>query len=139
MGRKGELPTTPVPPTPSPAEHGRAANEAVEQHQREPKRSHRRPEGRGLPPPPEFDFGRLADSTLLNEHETAAVLRVHMTTLQAWRSRGVDALPWVEMAHGIRYRVTDIRAYLALPRTRKYPIPPRRPRRADRRAEELTS
>ena len=70
---------------------------------------------RGVPPPPVFDFDALPDGALLNEHETAAVGRWSTNTLAAWRLReGHHGLRWVVIAGGfIRYRVADIRAYLA--------------------------
>jgi len=81
---------------------------------------------RGVPPPPLFDFDALPDRTLLNEHETAAVGRWSTNTLAAWRLRKVG-LRWVVIAGGfVRYRVADIRAYLAdaTPRKRKPKPPP---------------
>ena len=81
---------------------------------------------RGVPPPPAFDFDALPDGALLNEHETAAVGRWSTNTLAAWRLRE-RGLRWVVIAGGfVRYRVADIRAYLAdaTPRKRKPKPPP---------------
>jgi len=81
---------------------------------------------RGVPPPPAFDFDALPDGALLNEHETAAVGRWSTNTLAAWRLRE-HGLRWVVIAGGfVRYRVADIRAYLAdaTPRKRKPKPPP---------------
>jgi hypothetical protein len=82
---------------------------------------------RGVPPPPVFDFDALPDGALLNEHETAAVGRWSTNTLAAWRLRKAHGLRWVVIAGGfVRYRVADIRAYLAdaTPRRRKSKPPP---------------
>jgi hypothetical protein len=82
---------------------------------------------RGVPPPPLFDFDALPDGALLNEHETAAVGCWSTNTLAAWRSRAGHGLRWVVIAGGfVRYRVADIRAYLAdaTPRKRKAKPPP---------------
>jgi len=81
---------------------------------------------RGVPPPSVFDFDALPDGALLNEYETAAVGRWSTNTLAAWRRREGHSLRWVVIAGGfVRYRVADIRAYLAdaTPRKRK-PKPP---------------
>ena len=77
---------------------------------------------RGVPPPPVFDFDALPDGALLTEHETAAVGRWSTNTLAAWRLRKTHALRWVVIGGGrVRYRVGDVRAYLAdaAPRKRK--------------------
>jgi hypothetical protein len=82
---------------------------------------------RGVPPPPVFDFEALPDGVMLKEHETAAVGRWSTNTLAAWRLRKAHALRWVVIAGGfVRYRVADIRAYLAdaAPRKRKPEPPP---------------
>jgi hypothetical protein len=69
---------------------------------------------RGLQPPPLFDFDELGNGTLLSEFETAAVLRISSNTLAAWRGQPAHALRWITLPNGfIRYRVADIRAYLA--------------------------
>jgi hypothetical protein len=81
---------------------------------------------RGVPPPPVFDFDALPDGALLNEYETAGVGRWSTNTLAAWRLRKAHGLRSVVIAGGfVRYRVADIRAYLAdaTPRKRK-PKPP---------------
>jgi hypothetical protein len=77
---------------------------------------------RGVPPPPVFDFDALPDGALLNEYETAAVGRWSTNTLAAWRLREGHGLRCIVIAGGfVRYRVADIRAYLAdaTPRRRK--------------------
>ena len=42
---------------------------------------------RGTPPPLTFDLDALADSTLLNESETAAACRRAKSTLEVWRKQ----------------------------------------------------
>jgi len=70
---------------------------------------------RGTPPPPLFDFDALADGTLLNDRETAAVLRSSTNTLSTWRQSSSHPLKWITVAGGrVRYRVADIRAFLAI-------------------------
>ena len=69
---------------------------------------------RGVPPPPVFDFDALPDGALLNEYETAAVGRWSTNTLAAWRLRKAHGLRSVVIGGGrVRYRVGDVRAYLA--------------------------
>ncbi|GAS90485.1 helix-turn-helix transcriptional regulator [Mycolicibacterium brisbanense] len=48
----------------------------------------------------------------LDEKQTAAKIGVKETSLRGDRHRGVG-LPYVKIAHRIRYRVADIEAYLA--------------------------
>ncbi|EID10877.1 hypothetical protein MXEN_17038 [Mycobacterium xenopi RIVM700367] len=47
----------------------------------------------------------------MDEKQTAAKLGVKATSLRADRHRGVG-LPYVRIAHRIRYRVNDVDAYL---------------------------
>jgi hypothetical protein len=89
------------------------------------KRSHRG--FRGLPPPPEFDFDALPDGAMLNEYESAAVLRHSTNTLTTWRQLPGHPLKWVTVGDLVRYRCGDIRTYMARPRTRRFPTPPSRP------------
>lgn len=48
----------------------------------------------------------------LDEKQTAAKVGVKPTSLRADRHRGVG-LPYVRIAHRIRYRLSDVEAYLA--------------------------
>jgi hypothetical protein len=69
---------------------------------------------RGLPPPPSFDFSSLPDSASLTEYETASVGRWSTNTLGIWRQRPNHPLKWTRVGGGrVRYRVADIRAFLA--------------------------
>ena len=77
---------------------------------------------RGVPPPPVFDFDALPDGALLNEYETAAVGRWSTNPLAAWRLRKAHGLRSVVIGGGrVRYRVGDVRVFLAdaAPRKRK--------------------
>jgi hypothetical protein len=75
---------------------------------------------RGVPGPATFDFDQLADSALLNEIETAAILRLSTNTLTGWRQQPGHALQWLALPNGfIRYTVGAIRAFLALGQPRK--------------------
>jgi hypothetical protein len=81
---------------------------------------------RGVPPPPAFDFDALPDGALLTEAETAAVGRWSTNTVAAWRSQPHHLLRWTVIAGGfIRYRIADIRAFLASGLPRKRGRPPR--------------
>ena len=114
MSRKAKLLAAAAAPTPPPHEQQRAD---------QPKRD--RHGFRGTPPPPLFDFDALPGGTLLNDHETAAVLRSSTNTLSAWRQSNSHRLKWITVAGGrVRYKVADIRAYLALPCPRKSKQPP---------------
>jgi hypothetical protein len=116
-----------------------------------PKRSHHGANRSGLPPPPTFDLDQLAPSTLLSEIETAAILRNSPHTLAAWRLRDDrrrdHRLAWLTLPNKqIRYRVADIRAYLALgapprkkPKSQTPPPAPSRGRRARLRAKAASA
>lgn len=91
---------------------------------------------RGLPPPATFDFEALPDTSWLTESETAAVLRVAISTLAAWRQRPNPPLKCAKLRdRQIRYQVKEIRRFLAggeRPRRgrprKKTAVAPRRPR-----------
>ena len=95
---------------------------------------------RGVPPPlTNFSLAALADDALLNETETAAVLRLSTNTLCAWRQQLDHPLKWLALPNGyVRYTVSAIRAYLAMGRKRKSKDdsppqkPPRQPKPARR-------
>jgi hypothetical protein len=74
---------------------------------------------RGLPPPAEFDIATLPGSALLNERETAAVLRISRSTLEGWRKQIDHPLKWIALPNGfVRYYVSALRAFLALGQSR---------------------
>ena len=75
---------------------------------------------RGVPPPPLFDLDELADSTLLTELDVAAILRISSNTVGSWRQQRDHPLQWRALPNGfVRYRVADIRAFLASGKPRK--------------------
>lgn len=49
---------------------------------------------------------------LLTEKEVEAEYGINHRTLQAWRVRRSDGIPWVSLGRAVRYRVKDIEAYL---------------------------
>ena len=55
----------------------------------------------------------LLRDSLLTEAQTAELLGISTATLSAWRSRGTSDLPFVRVGRSVRYRLSDIEAYLA--------------------------
>lgn len=55
----------------------------------------------GMPPFP-------AESSLLDERQAAALLAISVRTLQTWRQRRSDALPFVKVGSLVRYRRSDL-------------------------------
>ena len=55
----------------------------------------------------------LSDDALLNEDEAAALLRISVRTLQAWRLK-VAGPAFVRVGRAIRYRRGDIKAWIKL-------------------------
>lgn len=49
---------------------------------------------------------------LLNEKESAEILTVKPTTLATWRSDKSQALPYVKIGRSIRYRRSDLLAFI---------------------------
>jgi hypothetical protein len=75
---------------------------------------------RGVPPPPTFSLGALADDCLLTEFEVAAVLRVSTNSVEGWRRQPNHALAWEVLPGGfVRYRAGHIRRYLTMGSPRK--------------------
>jgi hypothetical protein len=69
---------------------------------------------RALTPMPSFELSTLADDVLLTSDEAGAVLRKRPSTLQFWRCKVPDhPLRWIRVGGTVRYRVGDLRAYLA--------------------------
>jgi excisionase family DNA binding protein len=50
---------------------------------------------------------------LLTPEETAVYLRVKTQTLATWRCTQRYALPYVRVGRAIRYRLTDVREFIA--------------------------
>jgi predicted DNA-binding transcriptional regulator AlpA len=49
---------------------------------------------------------------LLSAGETAAILGLKESTLAQFRWRGDKRLPWVKLGKAIRYKLTDIEAFI---------------------------
>ena len=67
--------------------------------------------GRTLGYPPE------AIPTQIDEKRTAEVLGVKVSTLTNWRTTGRYNLPYIKVGRLVRYRVTDLAAWIAQRRT----------------------
>ncbi|MGI9274174.1 MAG: helix-turn-helix domain-containing protein [Endozoicomonas sp.] len=52
------------------------------------------------------------DQDLLNTTETARYLGLNPRTLQGWRAQGYLDLPWVRFRRRVRYRWSDIQAFV---------------------------
>ncbi|NUZ06742.1 helix-turn-helix domain-containing protein [Piscinibacter koreensis] len=49
---------------------------------------------------------------LLTSEDVAARLRVSPATVTTWRSRGSQAIPFIKVGRLVRYRASDLAAYL---------------------------
>jgi predicted DNA-binding transcriptional regulator AlpA len=49
---------------------------------------------------------------LLNEKEAASILTVQPATLTTWRSKQSQALPYVKLGRAVRYRRSDVMAFI---------------------------
>jgi hypothetical protein len=110
----------------------------------EPEQTRDRHGFRGVPPPPTFSLGALADDCLLTEFEVAAVLRVSTNSVEGWRRQPNHALAWEVLPGGfVRYRAGHIRRYLTMgsPRKGRRAKPPARAsqRRASKPNDALTT
>lgn len=54
----------------------------------------------------------LLDDPFVSERDAAAVLGLAMSTLSAWRSLGRYDLPYYRAGRLIRYRLSDVLAFL---------------------------
>ena len=52
-------------------------------------------------------------SVLMTENDAADFLGVAKQTLSVWRCTGRYALPYVKLGRSIRYRLSDLEAFLA--------------------------
>jgi len=69
---------------------------------------------RGVPPPASFDLYGLPETNWLTESETAAVTRLSISTLAAWRQRPNPPLKHAKIRdRRVRYQVGDVREFLA--------------------------
>ena len=55
----------------------------------------------------------IAPQPLLNEQQAAQILSVSPGTLSVWRSTGRWALPFIKVGRAVRYRQSDLDAWLA--------------------------
>src|SRR5262245_12214924 len=77
---------------------------------------------RGTPPPATFDLSALPNDGCLTELEVAACGRFSTNTLATWRRRANHPLRWFTVGNGfIRYRVRDVKAFLATGAARRRP------------------
>lgn len=53
------------------------------------------------------------DDTLLSVEQAAAFLKLAIRTLDVWRSTGRHGLPYIKVGGAVRYRRTDLEAWLA--------------------------
>lgn len=54
----------------------------------------------------------MNEKQLLTEDEAAVVLAIKPQTLAAWRCRGAQSLPFVKIGRAVRYRVSDLEAWM---------------------------
>ncbi len=52
------------------------------------------------------------EKQLVNEDGAAAILAIKPQTLASWRCRGVNSLPFVKIGRAVRYRVSDLEAWM---------------------------
>lgn len=52
-------------------------------------------------------------SELVDDHDAARILNVTVGTLAVWRSTGRYKLPFIKIGHKVRYRRSDMEAWLA--------------------------
>lgn len=49
---------------------------------------------------------------LLTEAEVSEALKVPRKTLEGWRVRGIKDLPWHKIGRAVRYRASDVVAFI---------------------------
>jgi excisionase family DNA binding protein len=52
------------------------------------------------------------DDVLAMPEEAAELLKVGLNTLQKWRSTGEHNIPYIKIGRCVRYRVSDLKAYV---------------------------
>jgi hypothetical protein len=83
----------------------------------------------GIPSHASFNLIEILDDALLTDIEVAAVGRWSTNTVAAWRQQPDHPLKWeLVAARFVRYRVADLKAFMAVRRLakRRSPAPPRR-------------
>ena len=51
-------------------------------------------------------------SDVLTSQEAADYLKIKVSTLNSWRSRGEQSIPYTKVGRSVRYRVADLDAFL---------------------------
>lgn len=54
----------------------------------------------------------FADDVLATPEEAATLIKIQVATLQKWRSTGENNIPFVKIGRSVRYRVSDLKAYV---------------------------
>lgn len=54
----------------------------------------------------------MVDNQLLNEEKAAQILDIKPQTLAVWRMTGRHGLPYVRVGRNVRYRLSDLLAWL---------------------------
>lgn len=54
----------------------------------------------------------LSDDLLVNQNTAGELLSIPPATLQKWRSTGENNIPFVKIGRNVRYRTTDLKAYI---------------------------
>ena len=52
------------------------------------------------------------DDVLATPEEAAKLIKINASTLQNWRSTGENNIPFVKIGRSVRYRVSDLKAYV---------------------------
>lgn len=52
------------------------------------------------------------DDVLATPTEASTLIKINAGTLQKWRSTGENNIPFVKIGRSVRYRVTDLKAYV---------------------------
>jgi hypothetical protein len=106
-----------APPGQPPASHaglpaqarpqGGAVAKTVFNFRKSPKKKFR-----GTPPPSTIDLSQLPNTTMLTEHEVAAILRRSKSVLEYWRKVKSHPLKWHRVAGRILYELPSVRELL---------------------------
>jgi hypothetical protein len=57
-------------------------------------------------------FSAASNSQLVNTKKAAVIVDLSPTTLQQMRWRGDKRIPWVKMGRSVRYKVSDLQAFI---------------------------
>lgn len=58
------------------------------------------------------DLLTLNDDCIVTPEQTSKLLSIPVTTLQKWRSTGENNIPYVKIGRSVRYKTTDLKAYI---------------------------